>query len=163
MLTQPITSNYKLSHRIGKRKRARGGYSRFPISNIDSRPAAAAADSDDGEGDAAAAVCAARQDSERNSRLRQKSWEPNSFRCCRTHAEARGKEGRREAACTCSRHRARSCRRPSPLRMRARFETGGRLGAFRVGDALTSQCSTQLRDYQSISEKLCGFSSWVLH
>ena len=96
MLSQPITSNYKLSHRIGKRKRARGGYSRFPISNIDSRPAAAAADSDGGEGDAAAAVCAARQDSERNSRLRQKSWEPNSFRCCRTHAEARGKGGRRE-------------------------------------------------------------------
>ena len=78
--------NASFRHRVGKREgKEGGGYSRFPISNnIDGGGSPAA----DGDYDsAAAAVCAARQDSERNSRLRQKSWEPNSFRCCRTHAE----------------------------------------------------------------------------
>ena len=70
---------------IASKRKEGGGYSRFPISNnIDGSGSPAA------DGNAAAAVCAARQDSERNSRLRQKSWEPNSSRCCRTHAEGGG-------------------------------------------------------------------------
>ena len=82
-----------------ERERERGGYSRFPISNCAHDDIDSPADGGEGDDDdeAAAAVCSARQDSERNSRLRQKSWEPNSFRCCRTLARTR-EEGSRVLA-----------------------------------------------------------------
>ena len=104
-------------------EREGGGYSRFPISNYDIDSPA-----EGGDDGAAAAVCSARQDSERNSRLRQKSWEPNSFRCCRTHrSHARGRRKKGGRPCTCSRHRARSCR-PSLLLRRQGLTQGGDWG-----------------------------------
>ena len=87
-----------MKEKEGSGTRERGGYSRFPISNCAHDDIDSPADGGEGDDDgAAAAVCSARQDSERNSRLRQKSWEPNSSRCCRTLARTRKEEEGKEA------------------------------------------------------------------